>query len=151
MEEVLGGRDTCWVSRKERQGWLVGSDLVHSWFLLSLVLGSSLRPQSLRRSACSEQGLKQVCLHHSESMKETGHLSSPLHSPSETAVKQVVRLPSSPPTDRMFPVVSPCFLQNQAPGFQKRKAGQVATEGRLSQASALDSGDLLTNCDHLSP
>lgn len=78
MEEVLGRRDTCWVSRKERQGWLVGSDLVHSWFLLSLVLGSSLRPQSLRRSACSEQGLEQVCLHHSEPIKETGLLSSPL-------------------------------------------------------------------------
>ena len=60
MEEVLGGRDKCWVSRRARHGWLVGSDLVHSWFLLSLVLGSSLRLKSLQRSACSEQGLKRA-------------------------------------------------------------------------------------------
>lgn len=57
---MLGGRDKCWVSGRARQRWLVGSDLVHSWSLLSLVLGSSLRLKSPQRSACSEQGLKRA-------------------------------------------------------------------------------------------
>lgn len=112
MEEVLGGRDKCWASRRARQGWLVGSDLVHSWFLLSLVLGSSLRPQSLQASQWRRQA------------------SSPL--PSIPPVKQQgVRPPSSPLTGRMFPCGLPLFPTKSGSRISKEKS---RTSGNWRQA-----------------